>query len=297
MHFNPAGIANLDGLEVSSSYAKSYYTQENATKSSINIASKLSEKWAVGYSYNSFNPRQFYYFTDDVGQLLDSVKNGVFNHKIAVSFKPESTFSLGATLGVINYKVGIFTASSLQLDFGVLKKFEFSRFKNDQSINIATTVKTPMGTQLTLYYQNFDPMATLPIIMQSGVSYNYTSENKYNELEVLNLIAAVDYQTLFNSERVFNKYSTGVELTILETLHLRGGYFLESNETFGSNKNKSTVTDLTYGLGLTAPLDKLTNIPIQFSLDYCSLPQPSYIEDKTWENFQSVNASLLYRLF
>ena len=300
IHFNPSGIGNLDGIEVSITYATPYYILEDANNLAINLASRISKKVAVGYSYNTFNYGLKNYITDDFGTILDSSDNKITNHKIAVAFRAEPTFFIGGSIGFLNFDYGNYNGQALQLDFGVNKKFEFTRFKNNQSINLATTFKNPIGTEMTLESANSTistGKATLPLIMQSGLSYYYTSESKYNGIHVFKLIASVDYQTLFNSRNYFNKYSTGLELSFLEVLHLRGGYYRQSISNFGSSKNKSELQDLTYGIGFSVPVHKLTNAPIQLNFDYCSMPQPSALENANWESLNSFTGSLKYILF
>ncbi|MDB4161144.1 hypothetical protein N9772_02110 [Bacteroidia bacterium] len=298
MHFNPAGIGNLDGIEVSTTYTNPFYLLSDATKRSINIAVKINSDMALGLSRNSFDYNLKSYVTDNLGTRLDSFEDKITNNKIVFAYLPESTFTIGGSLGLSTFEIAGLTGNSLQLDFGVLKKFEFSRFQNNQSINLATTIRNPLGTQLELMSTN-QSLTTigLPIIMRSGVSYYYSSEKVFATLCLLKIIAATEYQTVFNTQHRFNKYSTGLEVSILEIIHIRGGYYTETTENYNNPKNKSQLEDITFGIGLTLPLNKLADLPVSLTLDYCSLPQPSYTVGQEWDNFNSYTASLRYILF
>jgi hypothetical protein len=50
------------------------------------------------------------------------------------------------------------------------------------------------------------------------------------------------------------------------------------------------MSSFTYGIGINAPLDKLTKVPLIISADFTSLPQPtaSY-RYSHWDNFYSCN--------
>jgi hypothetical protein len=222
-----------------------------------------------------------------VWNTLKPSESKVSQQKVALAYTPEETFMLGGSIGVSSFDLANFKANALQLDFGVIKKFEFSRFKNNQSINLATAFKSPVGTTLTLTDDNESTLTVgLPIIMNSGISYYYSTEKKYADLHALQLTAAVEYQTVFNTRATINNYSTGLELSIMEMLHLRGGYYSDND-----------LNDITYGIGFSLPVDKITELPVNFSLDYCSLPQASFTEHDGTANFHSFSTSLRYILF
>jgi len=66
---------------------------------------------------------------------------------------------------------------------------------------------------------------------------------------------------------------------------------------YGRSSNKSHLEYLTYGIGLQLPLQQLTKIPMQVSIDYAQFSQPSYVVGRTWYDLKSISARLSYNLF
>jgi hypothetical protein len=287
VNLNPAGLGNLNGIEVSGTYVSPNYAYSKGHKYAVNIASKINDRISVGLSHSRSDLSTPHYILENVWNTLKPSESKVSQQKVALAYTPEETFMLGGSIGVSSFDLANFKANALQLDFGVIKKFEFSRFKNNQSINLATAFKSPVGTTLTLTDDNESTLTVgLPIIMNSGISYYYSTEKKYADLHALQLTAAVEYQTVFNTRATINNYSTGLELSIMEMLHLRGGYYSDND-----------LNDITYGIGFSLPVDKITELPVNFSLDYCSLPQASFTEHDGTANFHSFSTSLRYILF
>ncbi|MCH8317516.1 MAG: hypothetical protein IIA88_03325 [Bacteroidetes bacterium] len=95
----------------------------------------------------------------------------------------------------------------------------------------------------------------------------------------------------------------GTELTFLEILSVRIGYFSEKHYRLLSNDNTiysystipQKVNKITYGFGIQLPLNKIygNKFPINISIDYALLPQEFYInswDDKDYYN--NINVSI-----
>ena len=141
-----------------------------------------------------------------------------------------------------------------------------------------------------------DVINTLPIISKTGLTYYLNSEiNSTRKLELYKIALITEFQTLLNS-KFNNRISGGVELTLFEILLLRGGYYTMSIDDRDYSINRDKVESITYGVGLNLPLSKFMKRPLEIVIDYTQLPQPSYIYNRTWEDFKSFNMAIRYQL-
>jgi len=118
-------------------------------------------------------------------------------------------------------------------------------------------------------------------------------ENSY----LLGLTIGLEYQDLFNAD-FRTAYKAGGELSLLDIVFLRGGYYHETTIDYGYNST-GMLEEFTYGFGLKLDFDKhFTNgFPLIIQFDFVSLPQPSYITDfNDWDDFTTYNLIANYRI-
>ncbi|MDP4176304.1 MAG: hypothetical protein Q8933_20150, partial [Bacteroidota bacterium] len=93
---------------------------------------------------------------------------------------------------------------------------------------------------------------------------------------LLGILLSAEYFDLLNS-KLYTQYRLGSEVTLLEILKLRGGWYTEKISDVNIF-NHERISQATYGLGLEIPFSRLSifNLPVKISFDYTSLPAPDY---------------------
>jgi hypothetical protein len=137
----------------------------------------------------------------------------------------------------------------------------------------------------------------LPVITRYGVSYqtSFGQSHFLDSAAIIQILFQSDYQMLLNSDDR-KGIRVGGEVTVLNFLLLRPGYFAENTDDYGLPQfNKSRIQNFTYGGCIYVPLNKLTNLPIRINLDYTNLPEEVYRQDfPDPGRFRSITLRLQY---
>jgi hypothetical protein len=138
--------------------------------------------------------------------------------------------------------------------------------------------------------------------MHFGVAYRLNAGSvRVNSaaLSTVGVLVQAELQDVQNSDYQ-NATSAGAELSLLEILHLRAGAYRFERDDFGfPEENESELNEMTYGLGLTVPIDALTDdrIPARITLDAAKLPQPELnVNTVGLEDFTTVSLTASWEL-
>ena len=297
LFYNPAGTATLQGLELNTSFASPYYTLDNAKYNYLGVGYKASDYLTVGFSRNLFNMGQKVFRTDSFGiPIGEQITPTNTTYSLNLSSEPIKSLLVGINTNYLIWKPNDLTGRSLYFDFGVIKKFELlEKDKVSHSANLGSSITNLTFAKNKLDFYGKAIYSNLPVITRIGGNYQLTFNNKwlFDTLSTLKVLVQGDYQLLLNSD-YHSGYHTGLEIQLLEMLALRFGYYAENQYDYGRpDANVKEIKDFTYGLGMQLPLNKLTRIPLNVSLDYTSLPQVSYIKTRNdFDNFNSVTMRL-----
>ncbi len=293
--YNPAGLSNINGLEVTGGYAspfgifgKNYYLQAGA-------GYRLNQ-------YMQFAVSSVQYRIDNItvsdieGNLVNTGDMSTKNYTLTPASEPLQRLYVGLNMNYFLYDfVTDDQLKSVYFDLGVIRKFmllenEFS--KHTASLAISVSNLNSAKTSGEIYGTEVDE--ALPIIARYGANYQFALDKNLliKDLTSLEFLAQAEYQDLWNSG-YHSSLRFGGEIRLLEILALRAGYYTEQVNDYGyPEANKNEIEDFTYGFGVQVPLDKLTNIPLRINFDYASFPQTSYsknVPDSEWDNFTAYN--------
>lgn len=137
-----------------------------------------------------------------------------------------------------------------------------------------------------------------PQIFRIGVSnlFEYTDTDVFAKAYLFGFTIGLEYQDLLNSDKR-TTYKAGGELSILDIIFLRPGYYDETTIDYGFNSTDN-LEEFTYGFGLELDFDKYltNNFPLVLVFDFVSLEQPSYTTDFSgWDNFTTFTLIANYR--
>jgi hypothetical protein len=120
----------------------------------------------------------------------------------------------------------------------------------------------------------------------------------YEKSYFIGFTSGFEYQDLLNSDKR-TAYKVGGELSFLDIIFLRGGYYSETKIVYGFN-SKSKLEDFTYGFGFKLDFDRhlTSDFPLILIFDFVSLEQPSSTVTaiESWDNFTSFTLIANYRI-
>ncbi|MBL4703119.1 MAG: hypothetical protein JKY54_01270 [Flavobacteriales bacterium] len=281
IYYNPAGLSNINGLEINGTYATPFYLADSAYYAYT----------GVGYRFNKYIQVALsrYHWNWNMAAMITGFERtpSTSNYTLTLASEPFSNLFLGVNANYYVWDVGIGDpATTFYLDFGAIKKFNFLQRKTTQhESNIGASIANLNYAKATFSYLDSEFTEALPVTARFGASYQFTLDKHIllDTLKTLKLLIQSEYQTLLNSD-YHSAIKVGGELSILEILAIRVGYYQEQVYDYSYPEvNHDQISDFTYGFGLQIPLDKLTKIPLSIKFDYTSLPQTPYSTSFTEE--------------
>jgi len=148
-------------------------------------------------------------------------------------------------------------------------------YRQQQYINAGASISNFTKASTTSHFPDFEVKYYLPIISRYGLSFNsgFGTRSFFDSGSTVQVLLQSEYQLLLNS-----RYKQGIrfgrQVTILDLLALRAGYYEENNDIYNlPDENKRTFESFTYGAGVELPLYRWTKTPIKICFDYTNLPQ------------------------
>lgn len=307
---NPAALTFSEGAKIFYSQSSRLYMVDDASY------------YFAGVSYNTKNIGAFAFNI----QLIDwgkFSKTSPYSPTVIGTFRPTDkiytftysnelkdwfSYGISANLFAQNYD-GENTYSNTFFEIGILK--EFKLFENSEikdNLLIGTQMKNIFnqgvdydGTSyVSVGYDDVSYVGYFPSIFRVGISnvVEYTNKGIYQKSHLIGFTSGFEYQDLFNS-KYRTAYKLGGELSLLDIVYLRIGYYYETLEGASGNSKKS-LEEFTYGFGFNFNLVHYLNnqFPMSIKLDYINLPQPSYVTNiDDWDNFNTFSLIINYRFY
>lgn len=292
---NPANLVSTKGVAVFYSNSSPFYGYNDATYHYAGVSYNSTTIGAFAFNFLLFNsgptifiPAWGIPFTNPFEE-----KRYLYTLTYAYEIKNWFSFGLNANLFVADFGTDE-TFSDTFFELGLSRNFKIIQ---DLEIKDDLTI----GTQLkNIFNQSFSAIDeaqsdAFPSIFRIGVSnlFEYTDTDVFEKAYLFGFTIGLEYQDLFNSDKR-TAYKVGGELSFIDIIFLRGGYY---NERIFSSKGE--LNEFTYGFGLKLDFDRYisNNFPLVFVFDLVSLEQPTYITDYDgWDNFTTFTLIANYRL-
>ncbi len=291
---NPSNLVNSSGASIFYANSTPYYTLTEAVYNYAGFSYKHPTIGAFAFNYMRFSYGLTFYKTGELGpQATGSYEPGREIYTITYSYGIPDWFNVG-----VNANLFVFAESenftSTFFEAGLSRCFNLMK---DSFISDELT----LGTQLkNIFNQSFSAIDAaqadaFPSIFRIGVSnaVEYTNTAMYEKDYLIGFTAGFEYQDLFNS-RARTAYKAGGELSFLDIIFLRSGYYSERKYFTEGN-----LEDFTYGFGLKLDFQKYiaNEFPLVIWIDYVSLEQPNYGQAPAgWDNFTAFSLIANYNL-
>lgn len=293
-YYNPAGMATLEGLNLSGSFAGPFYTLDTAKYNYFSASYKIKKYGTAGFSRDYFTYGYDVIVTDEFGNITGKYEPHVTNYRLTLSSEVFKDLFVGVNLNLLQERYGSDLSvgnersgndNVFYADLGVIKMFNIQSKKLNHKFNIGSSI---INLNSAKYGSEASQGDRLPVIFRIGASYDLLVNDKsiIKKLNSYNVLVVAEYEDLFNS-KYYGGFHSGLEFTLLEMLSLRGGYY-SRKITDNCANCKDKLSEFTYGFGVNVPVRQLSdsNIPLEVKFDYINLKQPSQITTKDdWNNF------------
>jgi hypothetical protein len=295
---NPAILINTNGIAVFFANSSPLYGYSDATYNYAGVSYNHPAVGAFAFNFLRFIYGVSFIITGEGGpQVIGTYEPSIDLYTLTYSneFKDWFAFGINANLFVANNNDS-YTSSFFEL--GLSRNFILT--KNSQVKD-----EISVGTQLkNIFNQSFEGINqsqadVFPMIFRIGLSNSieYTDNEIYDKSYLIGFLLGLEYQDLFNS-RFRTAYKAGAEISVIDIVFLRGGYYQETKIDYGIN-SKDKLEEFTYGFGLKLDFDRrfTSKFPLVLLFDFVSLKQPSYtIDFDDWDNFTTFTLIANYGL-
>ena len=295
---NPANLVTTKGVAVFYAYSSPLYELNDANYHYAGVSYNTPTIGAFALNALRFNSGMIFNLTGEVSpEVLGTFESKKELYTLTYSYAIPGWFSFGVNANLFvmvenESFTGTFFELGLSRNFNMIKD---SQLKDDLTI----------GTQLkNIFNQSFSAIDqaqsdAFPQIFRIGVSnlFEYTDTDVFEKAYLFGFTVGLEYQDLLNSNKR-TAYKAGGELSILDIIFVRGGYYHETKFNYGFNSTDK-LEEFTYGFGLKLDFDKYltNNFPLVLVFDFVSLEQPSYTTDfSSWDNFTTFTLITNYRI-
>jgi len=292
---NPANLISTVGVAVFYSNSSPFYGYNDASYKYAGISYNNSIIGALAFNLLLFDTGPTIVIPPGSVPFNLPFKEKRYLYTLTYSNRIKDWFSFGinANLFVADYGTDQKYSDSF-FELGLSRYFNLFR---DLDIKDDLTI----GTQLkNIFNQSFSAIDeaqsdAFPSIFRIGVSnlFEYTDNDIFEKSYLFGFTLGLEYQDVLNSGKR-TAYKAGGELSLIDIIFLRGGYY---NESIFSSKDE--LTEFTYGFGTKLDFDKYisNNFPLILLFDFVSLSQPTYATGyDDWDNFTTFNLTANYGL-
>lgn len=282
--YNPASSSFSKGANAEVSHLEFTFPMgQKGNYDFYGAGANLGKYGSLSFNYLNYTYGEIFYYTGESGpNVLKKYQPSENIFMLNYSRNVIDGLSAGININYFQDKIGVGEVSGWTFDVGLLKKYSFESEKINQDIYLGLGLTNFTNTEISYSNANWKTLLPLqsdylPSIMRLAAGYEFQPKSKVTGYQLIKVLFTTEYMDLLNSADN-SQFQLGAELTLLEILKLRGGYFTMGIENYGVDRNVSRLNEATYGLGIELPVKKFSNmtVPLTIRFDHTSLPFPTY---------------------
>ena len=288
--YNPALLSSLKNVEVQAGMMQPNSIYDDGFTMNFSAGMRYSPRWASSFTFQRLRSEEFT-FTDEIGNVISTFRPLDTRLNLSTAYEivdqPHHKLSAGAGLNYVsNVLYSSIKYAGATVDLGLNYRTDIDsihHFALGISANNLTNQRIWLIDESTESAHVF----TLPQVLRSGIAYTFkpTWTATKKQLKIIETTIHGQFDELINSE-FFSTWKAGIEIKILETLCIRGGYYkgngaLLTRQYAFSGGDYDRYEELTYGGGIILPLTN-RNAPknqVTLGLDYTMLPFYNRVEN------------------
>ena len=292
--FNPANIARLEGISLYTSYASPYYFANKSFFTYYNLSASLGQYGSVALCSFDYNSGDKWTWMTENNEILGEYTYHETLYTLSYAKSIMEDLYIGANINLAQIRnlsdwviyefTGPKTYNAFPIDIGVIKQFNINLNENfNQKIGIGFSIFNILNSHFNIEGN----INELPVLSRIGLSHclGYNGLKLIDGLKSFNWLIHLEYQDLLNESKR-RCYRVGSEISLLEIIFLRIGYYYEElNDHNSPDVNENSLSEITYGFGIQIPI-KTNHLENFIRFDFARLEQPSYSKQFTkWDDF------------
>ncbi|MGE5679484.1 MAG: PorV/PorQ family protein [Bacillota bacterium] len=283
--YNPASSSFSRGANAEVSHLEFTFPLDQKSNYDVYGAGANLDKYgSISLNYLHYVLGEVFYYTGESDPyILEKYQRSENIFMLNYSRNIIDGLSAGININYFQDKFGTKEVSGWTFDMGLLKKYNFESEEINHDIYLGLGLTNFTNTKISFPVANIETLLPLkqddylPSIMRLAAGYEFQPKSKAAGYQLIKVLFTTEYMDLLNSD-YNSQFQLGAEITFLEILKLRGGYFTMGIEDYGYNRNVSRLNEATYGLGIELPVKKISNmaVPLTIKFDHTSLPFPTY---------------------
>jgi hypothetical protein len=283
--YNPAGIYGGTGVSVATSFGDAGDLPGYGNYRLLGAGLPVEDWGAVGFTWYGFD---YEYALDQPGPEDQVYSGNASVYTLTFAGEPKGDLYVGANLNMLRESISGQAETAFWPDIGLIKLFRLpgkapvrQRIILGSSLANLTrsSIDSPGGSQ------------ELPSTFRIGASYSisYSYRSWMNMARLFNLLVHAEYRDLLNLS-YGDGPRLGAELTLLEMLSARVGYYYEDTGDYEDVTGQAQIERSTFGLGLALPVYRFTggSVPLRATLDWANVEvQPYLTESGDTETYSS----------
>ena len=283
--YNPAGIYGGTGISVATSFGDAGEVPGYGDYRLLGAGIPVKDWGVVGLTWYGFD---YEYALDEDGPEDEIYSGKASVYTLTFAGEPTEDLYVGANLNLLGQAISGETKTAFWPDMGLMKIFRLPGKANARHRIILgsslanltrASIDTPGGSE------------ELPSTFRIGASYSlsYIHKSWMNMARLFNVLVHAEYRDLLNLS-YGDGPRLGVELTILEMLSARLGYYYEDTGDYEEQIGLAQIERSTFGLGLALPVYRFTggSVPLRATLDWAEIEiQPYLTESGDTETYSS----------
>ncbi len=272
--YNPALLSLTDKIAMNISYiSKPDAISNQPFYYQVSVSHKF-DRFAIGLSRFLYNDGRDAVQTDMNGNIVSRFRPILTMNTLSLSMEAMRTLYVGININLLTERYLVKNGKNVfPIDLGVLKVFELHR-------NETISSKFIIGGSLyninrsNFRYHSGGQKNELPQLLRLGGTYQFSASfgSMFEKLTTLSGVFSSEFQDVLNSKR-HNGFSFGGQLSLYEIIQLRSGYYRTELPELSSYYSGVDRSKITYGIGCNIPIYKLSNLPINVTLDYAKMSQ------------------------
>ncbi len=283
--YNPAGIYGGTGLSLATSFGDASQLPGYGDYRLLGAGIPVKDWGVIGFTWYGFD---YEYALDQSGPDDEVYSEKASVYTLTFAGEPIEDLYVGANLNMLRQAISGQAETALWPDIGLIKLFQLPG-------EVTVRHRIILGSSLAnLTRSSIDvPEGSeeLPATFRIGASYSisYAHRSWMNRARLFNVLVHFEYRDLLNLS-YGDGPRFGGELTLLEMLSARVGYYFEDTGDYEDEICLEVLERSTFGLGLALPVYRLTggSVPLRATLDWANVEvQPYLIESGLPDTYSS----------